>query len=77
MTCGMRYHLSSIATMLICGLIGCANRPEKSKWDNISFHKTPKSIYNQGKSTRELSEERLLRLWKAALRKQGILTEHI
>ncbi|KAK2148843.1 hypothetical protein LSH36_480g02008 [Paralvinella palmiformis] len=60
--------------MPICGGIGCANRPGKSKSDNMSFYKTPKIIYNQGESTREISEERR-QLWKAAMGRRDILSE--
>ena len=53
--------------MPIYGVIGCANRP-----GNMSFYKTPKIIYNQGESTREISEERR-QLWKAAIGRQDIV----
>ena len=57
--------------MPTCGIIGCANRPGVA---HCSFHKTPKVVINQGDDTRQLSEERR-RLWKAADRRQDIVTE--
>ena len=58
--------------MPICGIVGCANRPGIAC--QYSFFKTPKVILGQGDDTRKLSEERR-RLWKAAVRRQDIVTE--
>ena len=57
--------------MGICGIFGCSNRRGFAQY---SFFKTPKVVYGHGDATRLLSEERR-RLWKAAVRRQAIVTE--
>ena len=57
--------------MGICGIFGCSNRRGFAQY---SFFKTPKVVYGQSDATRLLSEERR-RLWKAAVRRQDIVTE--
>ena len=57
--------------IILCGIFGCSNRRGFAQY---SFFKTPKVVYGQGDATRLLSEERR-RLWKAAVRRQDIVTE--
>ena len=58
--------------MPICGIIGCANRPGIAC--QYSFFETIKVIIGQRDDTRQLGEE-MRRLWKAAVRRQDIVTE--
>jgi hypothetical protein len=65
-------------TMVVCAISGCGNsRGRKKKVpndENITFHKTPAIIHNQGEETRLLNENRR-RLWKAAVYRKDIVTE--
>ncbi|XP_025111488.1 uncharacterized protein LOC112574549 [Pomacea canaliculata] len=61
--------------MVVCGIKGCGNKPcsKRNVPLDVSFHRIPKIILNQGDETRILTEER--RIVCGRLYRKDITTE--